>query len=69
MAATFVYTHDKTVPKQNGLCPKCSLPSLKLFILLRIDMTGVTPVGERIACRDENIWVTDFKQYSKETTK
>lgn len=69
MAAINIYVHDKTKEDPDGLCPNCSLPTLKTYVLERIDMTGITLVGERIACRDERVWVSDFVTYNKEPSK
>lgn len=60
MAKSEKYYYLKGTPRVEELCPKCWLPSLKTYTLIRIDMTGVTTLGTRVACRDHNEWMGAF---------
>ena len=62
MAAITQYVHIKDTPPVEGLCPKCFNPALKTFTLERIDMTGITILGTRVACVDCKIWVEPIKE-------
>ena len=63
MAAINPYSRFKDTPRVDDLCPKCFNPALKLFILQRIDLNGITPIGERIACTDCKVWIGPLKEY------
>lgn len=63
MAAINQYVRFRDTPRVDGLCPKCFNPSLKLYILQRINWDGITNLGERVACADCHIWTTDLKEY------
>ena len=64
MAAIHNYAHFRDTPDIDELCPKCFNPALKKFILQRIDLTGGTDLGERVACTDCKIWITPVKEYT-----
>jgi len=64
MAAITIYTHFRDDPRPDGLCPKCFNPSLRTYTLQRIDMDGITPIGNRVACRDCNKWITKLEIFA-----
>ena len=66
MTAIQQYVHFRDTPAApDALCPKCFKPALKRYILQRVDMDGITPIGERIACTDCKTWVEPLKEYAK----
>jgi hypothetical protein len=65
MAAIHQYAHFRDTPEVDGLCPHCFNPALKRYVLQRIDLDGITNVGERIACTDCKVWTTKLKEYNK----
>ncbi|AXH47336.1 hypothetical protein SEA_EDEN_41 [Microbacterium phage Eden] len=52
MAAVNMWVHFRETERPDGLCPYCHNPALKLYHLQRLDMDGLTIIGERIACTD-----------------
>lgn len=68
MAKSEKYYHLKGTERPDELCPTCWLPSLLTYTLIRIDMTGVTTLGTRNACRGCKTWAQPL-QPLKETSK
>lgn len=66
MASIKLYVPQRDAERPDGLCPKCFNPSLKRYTLTLISMDGLTPLGDRVACRDCNVWTTKLEPY-KET--
>ena len=63
MAASHTYVHFKDTPRPDDLCPHCFNPSLKVYTLEKIDLDGITLVGERIACSDCKVWIGPMKEF------
>lgn len=68
MAAIELMIFHKETPRPDGLCPICWNPSLKTYTITRLDLDGLTPVGERNMCPQDKKWIGP-KRYYKETTK
>jgi hypothetical protein len=63
MAAINMWVHFRETPDVDGLCPKCFNPALKRYTLQRVDMDGITFLGQRVACRDCKDWVTPLEEF------
>lgn len=63
MAAIKAYAVFKEQPRIDELCPKCWNPALKTATYQQIDLSGVTPLGTRVYCRDCHIWTEDLQEF------
>jgi hypothetical protein len=66
MASIKVWVAPREQPFIDELCPRCHNPSLKVYILERIDLSGITPLGERLVCTDDNKWAGPYKEYAND---
>lgn len=63
MAAIHQYVVFRDTVHPSDLCPRCFKPSLRLHQLQKMDLDGITPIGTRIYCRDEKVWITELKEF------
>jgi hypothetical protein len=65
MAASQRYYALPETVRTDGLCPYCFLPSLRTYTLIKLDIDGVTTLGTRVMCRDQQVWTTALKPFEE----
>lgn len=65
MAAINLTSLKRDAPRPDGLCPRCHNPSLMTYTVMKLDLDGVTILGERDACTDDRRFAGPLRPFTE----